>query len=180
MNDQMESTKNIVILLVAIPPTSAEAPDPADCFRFRGFKTMKSTRRVLAIRSSTCPHRSLICLLCTARFTHVICCTHSLTRSLTGSQAHGKKIFVFERNASISYWFKPLCSCMQWCSRGCSRGCWLSIQDLGFKMWKKLFSNPLRISIAYRECPSVGLPVSPLVRSSVRCAYSTSLTECGL
>ena len=29
------STKNIVILFVAIPPTSAEAPDPADRFHFR-------------------------------------------------------------------------------------------------------------------------------------------------
>ena len=29
------STKNVVISLVAIPPTSAEAPDPADRFRFR-------------------------------------------------------------------------------------------------------------------------------------------------
>ena len=27
--------KNVVILLLAIPPTSAEAPDPADRFRFR-------------------------------------------------------------------------------------------------------------------------------------------------
>ena len=31
------STKNIVILFVAIPPTSAEAPDPADRFHFRFF-----------------------------------------------------------------------------------------------------------------------------------------------
>ena len=28
------STKNVVILLVAIPPTSVEAPGPADRFRF--------------------------------------------------------------------------------------------------------------------------------------------------
>ena len=29
------SNKNVVILLKANPPTSAEAPDPADRFRFR-------------------------------------------------------------------------------------------------------------------------------------------------
>ena len=32
-----------------------------------------------------------------------------LARSLTHSRAHGKEVFVFELNASISYNFSPLC-----------------------------------------------------------------------
>ena len=52
-----------------------------------GWKTMKSTRRVLGhslLRSLVRSHRSLIRLLCTARF----------ARSLAHSGAHGKEVYV--------------------------------------------------------------------------------------
>ena len=66
-----------------------------------GKMTMKLTRRVLGhslIRS----HRSLIRLL---RCAHSL--ARSLARSLTRFQAHGKEVFVYEMNASISYDFYP-------------------------------------------------------------------------
>ena len=51
-------------------------------------------------------HRSLIRLFRTARSAALI---RSLARSLTRSGAHGKEVFVYELNASISYNLGPLC-----------------------------------------------------------------------
>ena len=50
--------------------------------------TMKSTRRALGhllLHSLVCLHRSLICLLQTARFALALHCAHSFARSLTYS-----------------------------------------------------------------------------------------------
>ena len=56
-----------------------------------------------------CLHRSLICLLQTARFAHALCCVHLLSRSLAHCGAHGKR-FVSELSASISYNLGPQCA----------------------------------------------------------------------
>ena len=54
-------------------------------------------------------HRLLMRLLCTACFARALRCAHSLARSLTRSLAlaHGKKVFVYEMNTSISDSFNP-------------------------------------------------------------------------
>ena len=68
----------------------------------------------LLVRSLVPSHRSLIRLLRTASFARVLRCAHSFAplrsfaRSLTRSRAHGKEVFVYEVNASISYSFNPL------------------------------------------------------------------------
>ena len=79
-----------------------------------GRMTMKSTRRVLGqslLHSFVRSHRSFIYLLRTARFARALRCAHSSARSLAHSVsgAHGNEIYVFRRNASISYNLKPLC-----------------------------------------------------------------------
>ena len=51
--------------------------------------------------------RSLIRLLHTARFARAL---RSFARFLSRSRVHGKKVYVCEINASISYSFSPLCS----------------------------------------------------------------------
>ena len=78
-----------------------------------GTMTTKSTRGVLGhslLHSLVRLHRSLVRLLRTARFARALRCAHSFARSLTHSGAHGKEVFVYEMNASISYHLKPLCS----------------------------------------------------------------------
>ena len=75
--------------------------------------TRKSTRRVLShslLRLLVRSHRSLIRLLRSVRFARELRCAHSFPRSLTHSEAHGKEIYAYELNASISYIFNPLCS----------------------------------------------------------------------
>ena len=52
--------------------------------------------------------RSLIRLHRTARFARALRCAHSLAHSLAHSGSHGKVVFVYELNASISYCFSPL------------------------------------------------------------------------
>ena len=72
-----------------------------------GKMTMKSTRRVLGhslVRSLVRSHRSLIRFLRIACFTRALCCAHSLARS----RAHGKEIYDYKLNASVSYSLDPL------------------------------------------------------------------------
>ena len=92
----------------------------------------EQTHRVLGhslVRSLVRSHRSLIRLLRTARFARALRCAHSfaralrcahslarsaalirsLARSLTHSRAHGKEVFFYGMNASISYTFNPSC-----------------------------------------------------------------------
>ena len=71
--------------------------------------TIKSTRRVVGhslVHSLVRSHRSLIHLLRTA---HSAALIRLLARLLTHTGAHGKEVFVYETNASISYSFNPLC-----------------------------------------------------------------------
>jgi len=68
-------------------------------------------RRILGhslLRSLVRSHHSLIRLLRTA---HSFACSalRSFVRSLAHSGAHGKEVYVYELNASISYSFSPLC-----------------------------------------------------------------------
>ena len=53
------------------------------------------------LRLPVCLHRLLICSL--------IRSLQSRARSFIHSRAHGKEIYVYELNASISYNFNPLC-----------------------------------------------------------------------
>ena len=69
---------------------------------------------------------SLICLLCTGCIARTLRCAHSFARSLarpfTCSRAHGKEVFVYELNASISCSFNPLwaaCLCVSVSVRVC-------------------------------------------------------------
>ena len=76
-----------------------------------GRMTMKSTRRVIGhsiLRSLVRSHRSLSRLLRTARFARALRCAHSFAHSLTHSWARGKVVFVYRRDASISYHLNPL------------------------------------------------------------------------
>ena len=68
---------------------------------------MQSTRTVLGRGHPLI--RSLIRLLRTARFARgTAALISSLARSLTHSRAHGKEVFVYEMNASISYSYNLL------------------------------------------------------------------------
>ena len=66
-----------------------------------GKNVMKLTRRVLA--------HSLVRSLVRSSAHSFARIAHSFARSLTRSLAHGKEVYVFEMNASISYNFKILC-----------------------------------------------------------------------
>ena len=74
---------------------------------------MKLTRRALGhslLRSLVGSHRSLICLLRTARFARASRRAHSLARLVNRLRTQGKGVYVYELNASISYSLKPLWS----------------------------------------------------------------------
>ena len=78
-----------------------------------GRKSMKSTRGLLGhslLRSLVRSHRTLVHLLCTPRYTRALRWAHSFARSLTRWGAHGKEVYVLDRNASISDAFNQGCT----------------------------------------------------------------------